>query len=65
MPGEVRAGDPITVLHRPDHDITVALLHRAATTERALLPDTLAAAEWMESGLLALARQYKEKYAKA
>ncbi|MER7946194.1 MOSC domain-containing protein [Streptomyces sp. NPDC096079] len=65
VPGEVRAGDPITVLHRPDHAVTVALLHRAATTERALLPDTLAAAEWMESGLLALARQYTEKYAKA
>ncbi|MEV7564605.1 MOSC domain-containing protein [Streptomyces tanashiensis] len=65
VPGEVRAGDPITVLHRPDHDITVALLHRAATTERDLLPRTLAAAEWMESGLLALARRYTEKYAQA
>ncbi|MFE2009325.1 MOSC domain-containing protein [Streptomyces sp. NPDC059491] len=61
-PGEVRAGDPITVVHRPDHHVTVALLHRAATTERTLLPDMLAAAEWMESGLLALARQYAEKY---
>ncbi|MFE0644428.1 MOSC domain-containing protein [Streptomyces sp. NPDC058877] len=65
VPGEVRAGDPISVVHRPDHDITVALLHRAATTERALLPGTLVAAEWMESGLLALARQYAEKYARA
>ncbi|MEU2074092.1 MULTISPECIES: MOSC domain-containing protein [unclassified Streptomyces] len=65
VPGEIRAGDPITVVHRPDHDITVALLHRAATTERTLLPRTLAAAEWMESGLLALARQYAEKYARA
>ncbi|MFB7592645.1 MOSC domain-containing protein [Streptomyces sp. NPDC056169] len=64
-PGEVRAGDPITVVHRPDHDVTVALLHRAATTERTLLPGTLAAAEWMESGLLALARQYAEKYGRA
>ncbi|MGW6389277.1 MOSC domain-containing protein [Streptomyces sp. NPDC055103] len=62
VPGEVRAGDPITVVHRPDHDVTVALLHRAATAERTLLPATLAAAEWMESGLLALARQYAEKY---
>ncbi|WP_329282062.1 MOSC domain-containing protein [Streptomyces sp. NBC_00691] len=65
VPGEIRAGDPITVVHRPDHDVTVALLHRAATTERALLPGTLVAAEWMESGLLALARQYAEKYARA
>ncbi|MEU3691613.1 MOSC domain-containing protein [Streptomyces narbonensis] len=65
VPGEVRAGDPITVVHRPDHEVTVALLHRAATTERTLLPGTLAAAEWMESGLLALARQYAEKYGRA
>ncbi|CAM5370185.1 MOSC domain-containing protein [Streptomyces narbonensis] len=65
VPGEVRAGDPITVVHRPDHEVTVALLHRAATTERTLLPGTLVAAEWMESGLLALARQYAEKYGRA
>lgn len=61
-PGEVRAGDPVTVVHRPDHGITVSLLYRAATTERALLPSTLVAAEWMESGLLTLARTYAEKY---
>ncbi|MEK9518909.1 MOSC domain-containing protein [Streptomyces venezuelae] len=65
VPGEIRAGDPVTVVHRPDHDITVALLHRAATTERALLPRTLVAAAWMESGLLDVARQYAEKYARA
>ncbi|MFF5787791.1 MOSC domain-containing protein [Streptomyces sp. NPDC012693] len=65
VPGDIRAGDPVTVVHRPEHDITVALLHRAATAERALLPRTLAAAEWMESGLLALARQYADKYARA
>ena len=64
-PGELTAGDPVTVVHRPAHDITVSLLHRAATVERTLLPGTLAAAEWMESGLLALARQYAEKYGRA
>ncbi|MEU3605257.1 MOSC domain-containing protein [Streptomyces sp. NPDC035033] len=61
-PGEVRAGDPVTVVHRPDHGITVSFLHRAATTERALLPETLVAAEWMESGLLALARNHVDKH---
>ncbi|MEU8519699.1 MOSC domain-containing protein [Streptomyces sp. NBC_01216] len=61
-PGEITGGDPVEVVHRPAHDITVALLHRAATTERALLPDTLVAAEWMESGLLDLARTHAEKY---
>ncbi|MFJ5828682.1 MOSC domain-containing protein [Streptomyces sp. NPDC093089] len=61
-PGEIRAGDPITVVHRPDHHVTVAVLHHAATAERTLLPGTLAAAEWMESGLLALARRYADAY---
>ncbi|MFJ6520883.1 MOSC domain-containing protein [Streptomyces filamentosus] len=62
VPGEVRAGDPVEVVHRPDHGVTVAFLHRAATTERGRLAETLVAAEWMESGLLALARQYADKY---
>ncbi|MFE5914241.1 MOSC domain-containing protein [Streptomyces wedmorensis] len=61
-PGEIRAGDPVTVVHRPDHHVTVALLHHAATAERSLLPEMLVAAEWMESGLLALARRYADKY---
>ncbi|MFF8607536.1 MOSC domain-containing protein [Streptomyces sp. NPDC015346] len=61
-PGEIAAGDPVTVVRRPEHEVTVALAHRAATTERALLPGILAAAEWMEPGLLALARTYAEKY---
>lgn len=62
-PGEVRAGDPVTVVHRPDHTVTVAFLHRAATVERERLAETLVAAEWMESGLLDLARTYADKYA--
>ncbi|MFC5646904.1 MOSC domain-containing protein [Kitasatospora cinereorecta] len=60
--GEVRADDPIEVVHRPDHDITVHLLFRAATLERELLPRTLVAAEWMESGFLETAREYVAKY---
>ena len=36
--GEVRAGDAITVEARPSHDVTVAELFRALTTERSLLP---------------------------
>ncbi|MEV4948147.1 MOSC domain-containing protein [Streptomyces sp. NPDC053755] len=65
VPGAFTVGDPVTVVHRPDHDVTVSLLHRASTTERALLPSTLAAAEWMELGLLGLARTYAEKYGTA
>jgi len=36
--GEVKAGDRITVQARPTHDVTVAELFRALTTERSLLP---------------------------
>lgn len=61
-PGEVRAGDRIEVVHRPDHDITVARLHHAATLDRTLLAEMLPAAEWMESGLLGLVQRYTDKY---
>ncbi|MEU8524150.1 MULTISPECIES: MOSC domain-containing protein [Streptomyces] len=61
-PGEIRAGDAVAVVHRPDHDITVAVLHRAVTVERTLLPGTLVAAEWMEAGLLETAQSYTAKY---
>lgn len=37
-PGYVRAGDEITVVHRPEHDLSIAELFRALTTEPELLP---------------------------
>jgi MOSC domain-containing protein YiiM len=37
-PGEISAGDPITVLSRPDHAATVELCFRAVTAEPDLLP---------------------------
>ncbi|MEV4433500.1 MOSC domain-containing protein [Streptomyces sp. NPDC049585] len=45
VPGTVRAGDPVTVEHRPDHQVTIAYAFRALTTERALLPGLPAAGE--------------------
>jgi MOSC domain-containing protein YiiM len=42
-PGEIWAGDRIEVVHRPDHDVTVALSFRALTIEPDLLPRLLAA----------------------
>lgn len=36
--GPIRAGDPIEVVERRDHDVTVDLLFRALTTERHLIP---------------------------
>ncbi|MFF3564588.1 MOSC domain-containing protein [Streptomyces sp. NPDC002574] len=42
-PGGIRAGDPVEIVHRPDHEVTVALVFRAVTLEPALLPSLLAA----------------------
>src|SRR5665647_3266289 len=47
-PGLVRAGDPITVVHRPAHGVTVAQVFRALTLEPELLPSILAADELLE-----------------
>ncbi len=37
-PGPVRAGDPITVVGRPNHEVTIQLMFRALTREKSLLP---------------------------
>lgn len=41
--GSIGAGDPIEIVSRPGHDVTVALAFRAFTTEPQLLPRLLAA----------------------
>ncbi|MGA5224574.1 MOSC domain-containing protein [Streptomyces koyangensis] len=41
--GEIRAGDPVEIVHRPDHQVTVALTFRALTREPELLPRLLPA----------------------
>jgi MOSC domain-containing protein YiiM len=61
-PGEIRAGDPVEIVHRPDHDVTVALQFRAVTTERTLLPRLLPAGEALHPESLRAAREYAEKY---
>ncbi|MER7192507.1 MOSC domain-containing protein [Streptomyces flaveolus] len=57
-PGEIRAGDPVAIVHRPAHEVTVALQFRAVTTERELLPRLLAAGDALHSEALAAARKY-------
>ena len=42
-PGTVRAGDAITIDHRPDHDVTINLVFRARMSEPDLLPRLLEA----------------------
>lgn len=44
-PGAIRSGDPIEVLHRPDHPVTVTMVYRALTTAPELLPQLLAAGD--------------------
>jgi len=41
--GPVQAGDPIEIVSRPDHDVTVSVSFRAFTIEPDLLPRLLAA----------------------
>ncbi|WP_324796313.1 MOSC domain-containing protein [Streptomyces cyaneofuscatus] len=57
-PGTIRAGDPVEIVHRPDHEITAALQFRAVTTERTLLPSLLAAASALHPEALRKAREY-------
>jgi MOSC domain-containing protein YiiM len=40
--GDLRSGDPVTVLHRPDHGVTVGFVFRALHREPELLPELAA-----------------------
>lgn len=42
-PGDIRAGDAVQIVHRPEHDVTVEVVFRAMTLEPDLLPRLLAA----------------------
>ncbi|GGK68313.1 MOSC domain-containing protein [Streptomyces flaveus] len=57
-PGEIRAGDPIEIAHRPDHEVTVSFQFRAVTTERELLPRLLAAGDALHPEAIETARAY-------
>ncbi len=37
--GELMAGDEVRVVHQPGHGVSVSMMFRALTTERALLPE--------------------------
>ena len=41
--GHIRAGDPIELIYRPEHDVSIAVTFRALTLEPDLLPGLLAA----------------------
>ncbi|GAA2576787.1 MULTISPECIES: MOSC domain-containing protein [Streptomyces] len=61
-PGEIRAGDAVRIVHRPAHEVTVALQFRAVTTQRELLPRLLAAGAALHGEALATARKYVAEY---
>lgn len=61
-PGEIRAGDPIEIMYRPDHQVTVAFLFRALTIERDLMPHILAAGELLDPEATRSAREWVSKY---
>ncbi|MGY1637535.1 MOSC domain-containing protein [Geodermatophilus sp. SYSU D00742] len=43
--GAIGAGDPVEVVHRPDHGVTVGLAFRAYTTQKHRLPEIAPAVE--------------------
>ncbi|MCX5194929.1 MOSC domain-containing protein [Streptomyces sp. NBC_00249] len=60
--GEVSPGDRVEVLSRPDHEVSVAFWFRAFTTERELLPRTLAAGDAMEPEAHETVRAYLRRH---
>ena len=50
-PGVIRAGDPIEVVHRPHHEITIGLAFRALMTDRDLMPRLLEAGDDLDPEL--------------
>jgi MOSC domain-containing protein YiiM len=56
-PGEISAGDVITVESRPSHDVSVALAFRALTTEPDLLPRLVVAEALPEEDLARVRRR--------
>lgn len=61
-PGAIRAGDQIEIVHRPEHEVTVALYFRALTTERTLMPRLLTAGAALHSEAAARAHEYVKKH---
>jgi MOSC domain-containing protein YiiM len=61
-PGEIKAGDRIGILHRPDHEVTVSFLFRAWTTERELMPRLLVAGPALHPEAIRNAEEYTAKY---
>ena len=55
--GTIRTGDPIEVIHRPDHQVSIGLVFRATTIERNLLPQLRGAESYLARGTLEMVRR--------
>jgi MOSC domain-containing protein YiiM len=57
-PGTIRAGDAISIVHLPTHDVTVELAFRALMVQHDLLPELLAAGDDLPEEMRAAALQH-------
>ncbi|MEW2166861.1 MOSC domain-containing protein [Streptomyces sp. NPDC007084] len=62
VPGEISAGDRVEIVHRPAHEVTVAVQFRAVTIQRDLLPGLLAAGDALHPEARATAEKYVARY---
>ncbi|MGW3014201.1 MOSC domain-containing protein [Streptomyces sp. NPDC001219] len=60
-PGEIRAGDAVEVVHRPEHEVTVGMMFLALTTRRELLPRLLEAGAALPEEARRKAVKYAER----
>jgi MOSC domain-containing protein YiiM len=60
-PGDVRAGDAVRVVRRPEHDVTIARVFRAITLERELLPTLLEAGDDLTDHLRGRATEARDR----
>jgi MOSC domain-containing protein YiiM len=63
VPGTIRSGDAVEIVHRPDHDVSVALAFRALLVQRDLLPRLLAAGDDLSEEMRETARAYESDQA--
>lgn len=54
-PGTIKAGDPIEVIHRPPHDVSITMVFMASTTNRSLVSKLQDAAEYLPAKLVTYA----------
>lgn len=62
-PGTIRSGDPIEIVHRPEHAVSVALAFQALLVQRDLLPQLLAAGDDLPDEMREAAEAYQSDQA--